>query len=361
MLRAMDSAVAGLKAHQNKLDVIGNNIANVNTFGFKSQTYSFKDTMYQTSTSSSGGKVGSGESTTGTGTQAGTLKGTAMVGGTNAAQYGYGSLMGTIATDFTSSTPSYIGGFNASINGSGFFVTNSTNLETTKADYKGTELVSTDATTTSTNMKTANYSYTRVGQFNIDANGYMVDGNRNFVYGFRPSALVDPTSYGTDGTDTTKQYLLPIRVPHIETTATTEGLSKEAGNGYAWTGAASQIKSVEIGNDGIIKGTVNLNGSETSIIIGKVAVASFQNQEGLLKAGNNTFTASNGDNTGLVTASEPGANATPTLMAGYLEQSNVDLAKEISDMITAERGFQANSKIITVSDEVLQELVNMKR
>ena len=56
MLRAMDSAVAGLRAHQNKLDVIGNNIANVNTFGFKSQGYSFKDTMYQTSSTSSGGK-----------------------------------------------------------------------------------------------------------------------------------------------------------------------------------------------------------------------------------------------------------------------------------------------------------------
>ena len=55
MLRAMDSAVAGLRAHQNKLDVIGNNIANVNTFGFKSQGYSFKDTMYQTSSTSSGG------------------------------------------------------------------------------------------------------------------------------------------------------------------------------------------------------------------------------------------------------------------------------------------------------------------
>lgn len=52
MLRAMDSAVSGLRAHQNKLDVIGNNIANVNTFGFKSQSYSFKEAMYQTSTTS---------------------------------------------------------------------------------------------------------------------------------------------------------------------------------------------------------------------------------------------------------------------------------------------------------------------
>ena len=95
--------------------------------------------------------------------------------------------------------------------------------------------------------------------------------------------------------------------------------------------------------------------------MGKVAVASFQNQEGLTKAGNNTFNAGVGDNTGYISATMPGEGSTPTLMAGYLEASNVDLAKEFSDMITTQRGFQANSKIITVSDEVLQELVNMKR
>ena len=72
MLRAMDSAVSGLRAHQNKLDVIGNNIANVNTFGFKSQSYSFKEAMYQTSTTST--------------------KGNENAGGVNAAQYGYGCL-----------------------------------------------------------------------------------------------------------------------------------------------------------------------------------------------------------------------------------------------------------------------------
>ena len=82
MLRAMDSAVAGLRAHQNKLDVIGNNIANVNTFGFKSQGYSFKDTMYQTSSTSSGGKQ--------------EASGNATIGGANPAQYGYGSLLLTL-------------------------------------------------------------------------------------------------------------------------------------------------------------------------------------------------------------------------------------------------------------------------
>ena len=60
MLRAMDSAVSGLRAHQNKLDVIGNNIANVNTFGFKSQSYSFKEAMYQTATTSTKGSENAG-------------------------------------------------------------------------------------------------------------------------------------------------------------------------------------------------------------------------------------------------------------------------------------------------------------
>ena len=103
MLRAMDSAVSGLRAHQNKLDVIGNNIANVNTFGFKSQSYSFKEAMYQTSTTST--------------------KGSENAGGVNAAQYGYGSMMGSISTDMSASTPTYVGGLNASVDGEGFFIT----------------------------------------------------------------------------------------------------------------------------------------------------------------------------------------------------------------------------------------------
>ena len=163
MLRAMDSAVAGLRAHQNKLDVIGNNIANVNTFGFKAQTYSFKDAMYQTSSTSSGGKQ---EAT-----------GNATIGGANPAQYGYGSLTGSIATDYTSSTPSYVGGFNASINGSGFFVTSASN--------KSIELDPANTKTTTAEMKKNNFAYTRVGQFSVDANGYIVDANHNFVYGFQ--------------------------------------------------------------------------------------------------------------------------------------------------------------------------------
>ena len=339
MLRAMDSAVAGLRAHQNKLDVIGNNIANVNTFGFKAQTYSFKDAMYQTSSTSSGGKQ---EAT-----------GNATIGGANPAQYGYGSLTGSIATDYTSSAPSYVGGFNASINGSGFFVTSASN--------KSIELDPANTKTTTAEMKKNNFAYTRVGQFSVDANGYIVDANHNFVYGFQPDSLTEPTKYGDGG-----KKLVPLRAPAADNAGTVTLTGTPV-----FTGFAAQLKSVEIGEDGIVKGIIDnktpgVGGAaaqvtSVSVVLGKVAVATFQNQEGLTKAGNNTFNAGVGDNTGYISATMPGEGSTPTLMAGYLEASNVDLAKEFSDMITAQRGFQANSKIITVSDEVLQELVNMKR
>ena len=187
MLRAMDSAVAGLRAHQNKLDVIGNNIANVNTFGFKSQTFSFKEAMYQTSTNST--------------------KGSTTAGGVNAAQYGYGTMMGSISTDMSSSTPTYVGGLNATISGEGFFIT----------------YPSADKNVAVDDMKKTDFNYTRVGQFNIDANGYLVDANGNFVYGFRPDKVDSPTKF--DG------ELVPIKAP-VDVT----------GNNF--TGDSLQLKDV---------------------------------------------------------------------------------------------------------------------
>lgn len=390
MLKAMDSAVAGLRAHQNKLDVIGNNIANVNTNGYKAQNYTFKDSLYTTAASSSGGQA---------------TNGSATVGGINASQYGYGSMTGVISTDMSSSTPSYVGGFNASINGAGFFVTKSTNIQLNFKSPKedGSDVASVAAENSSL-MKNSQFSFTRVGQFSIDANGYIVDANQNFVYGYQPAEANDVTGTitttkknadGTATTTTTKTttadknaditnpeaydmgHLTPLRAPHsvkfdadnVNSTALRTwsfGKYGEPNQGYSdplttEDNTALQMKSISIDDSGIVKGILqNDQGNPVTIVLGKVAIATFQNPEGLTKAGNNTFQTSNVDNSGTVTTDAPGG-ATSTLMAGYLEGSNVDLAKEFSDMITTERGFQANSKLITVSDEVLQELVNMKR
>ena len=323
MLRAMDSAVAGLRAHQNKMDVVGHNIANVNTFGFKAQTYSFMDAMYQTSTASTG------HSSTG-------------AGGVNAAQYGYGTLMGSIGMDMSASTPSYTGGFNATIDGQGFFITRSTH---------GTQAPDT--------FKEGAFDYTRVGQFRIDSAGYVTDANGNYVYGFQYNTADSIKSGDDTGID--MNTLVALRAPQ-------QGANKA--NSFTpavqddLATSAAQLQSVQIDKNGLITATVNVmdgnNEVAQTIYLGKVAIATFQNPEGLSKVGNNYYNATDKDNTGLASATPPGG-AVSALMPGYIEASNVDLAKEFAEMITTHRGFQANSKMITVSDEMLSDLVAMKR
>lgn len=343
MLRSMDSAVSGLRAHQNKLDVIGHNIANVNTNGFKSQSYTFKDTMYQTATASTNG--------------------TASAGGVNAAQYGYGALMGVISMDMTASTPTYKGGFNATIDGDGFFITNSQNLSTVKVTGKNDE----------DSLKKNDFGFTRVGQFSVDSNGYVVDGNGNFVYGFRAED-------GTGDNQTGPTFdLKPLRIP--------TAIEQNADGSYAkfeindMPAAALEAIDIQINKVGDVQvtlkfeydtgkdangapvapGTPGVKDTKTSTItIGQVALATFQNQDGLTKDGNGYYVATGADNTGTCSAGAPG-DGRSTLMPGYLEASNVDMATEFSEMIMTQRGFQANSKIITVSDEILNDLINMKR
>ncbi len=318
MLRCMDSAVAGLRAHQNKMDVVGHNIANVNTFGFKSQTYTFKEAMYQTSTTSTGNG----------GTQG-------SAGGVNAAQFGYGSLMGTIGMNMGESTPTYFGGFNAHISGDGFFLTKNTSVANG---------VSSDSF-----VADGNFMYTRVGKFTTDSAGFIVDGNGNYVYGFRAT---DPATGAVD-----TATLVALRAPQ-KTSYTTPSYSTNPGDD------AIKLDTVQIDSAGKISAVISNPDDPTeskTIYIGCVAIASFQNPNGLNKAGESYYTATEGDNTGEAAATQPGIGSTPTLMTGYLEGSNVDLAQEFSEMITTHRGFQANSKMITVADEMLSDLVSMKR
>lgn len=332
MLRAMDSAVAGLRAHQSKLDVIGNNIANVNTFGFKAQTFNFKEAVYQSATNSTGGVMGT-------------------AAGSNGSQFGYGALMGSISTDMSSSSPSQVGGLSACLNSQGFFITSS-------VPGKVTELSADDSSSNTQNIKAADYEFTRVGQFQLDSRGYLTDGT-NFVYGFRPEST-DPSKFETE-------EMVSLRVPTGATlNATTDPQTWDLT--FDNENDALLSTSIQINSLGEVTVTIPVKVTKTDgevtenrqVSIGKVAVATFQNQEGLMKGGGSYYTTSTGDNAGSCSATIPGGT-TSTLMSGYLEASNVDMAKEFAEMITTQRGFQANSKIITVSDEILSELVNMKR
>ena len=345
MLRAMDAAVAGLRAHQNKMDVVGHNIANVNTDGFKAQTYTFKEAMYQTSTASTGNN--------------------GSVGGVNAAQYGYGTLMGTIGMDMTASTPTYRGGFNASIDGEGFYM-----------------VMNNVASVGIREAQSTGFYYTRVGQFTVDSEGFVVDGNGNFVYGFQPDK--DNIMTGIVNKDQA-QTLVPLRAPAAEKGPISSTNLPTYKPTYLTTPSdedAMKLANIQIDNTGKISASIDVTVETTTtttnpdsttttstkesivtktIYLGTVAIATFQNPNGLMKVGNNYYTTNEGDNTGQMAASIPGEGSTSTLMPGYIEASNVDLAKEFADMITTHRGFQANSKMITVSDEMLSDLVAMKR
>ncbi|MBR6836940.1 MAG: flagellar hook-basal body complex protein, partial [Oscillospiraceae bacterium] len=148
MIRSLYSGVAGLKTQQTKMDVIGNNIANVGTYGFKSDRATFKDVYYQT-------------------TQTATAS-TGNVGGTNAKQIGYGNLVGSIDTNTKTSAMSSTGyGLDIAIAGEGF-------LQVMGAD--------------------GNIMYTKAGMLDIDAEGNLVDVNGNFVLGVSGSDMTLPPS-----------------------------------------------------------------------------------------------------------------------------------------------------------------------
>ena len=120
--------------------------------------------------------------------------------------------------------------------------------------------------------------------------------------------------------------------------------------------ALGSLQSFTLGNDGTITGVYS-NGLRQPL--GKLALASFNNPGGLEKAGSSSFRV--GDNSGVAMVGVAGAGGRGVLNSGALEMSNVDLAEEFTGLIVAQRGFQANSRVITASDEILQDLVNLKR
>lgn len=116
------------------------------------------------------------------------------------------------------------------------------------------------------------------------------------------------------------------------------------------------LSGISIGGDGVIVASHSILGE---IIVGRIDLATFANPQGLLQAGNTYFTPT--PNSGTINYCQPGTDGSGKIVSGSLELSNVDLSREFADMITTQRGFQASSRLITVSDEMLNELVNLKR
>lgn len=322
MIRSMFAGVAGLRTHQQKMDVIGNNIANVNTYGFKSARVIFKESIYQTISNSTAGNT--------------------VYGGSNPSQIGYGSKVGTVDLDFSASDYAPTGrATDCMIEGNGFFIV---------GPKKG-EIAIDDETDYS------QFNFTRVGDFFIDGDGYLVDSNRNVVYGF--TATDGRASDGTSAEtiDIDSGFIRPLRVQLQDGSYGEDG---DDGDLKRMT-----LKEISIDSDGTIFGTNDnktpgANPADGSrVVIGRLALANVPNPNALEKQSGPYFKAA--ANTGTIEAYQPGSGSTGTIMSSGLEMAKVDLAQEFSDMITTQRGFQANSKIITVSDEMLQELVNLKR
>lgn len=304
MVTSMYAAIAGLRTHQSKMDVISNNIANVNTWGYKSKSANFQDAMYNNMIISTEGDVEGGG-----------------LGGVNASQVGYGVGLGSISANFGTGSWGFTGrGTDCMIDGTGFFIV-------------GPMLEA--GTTDAADLTDAGLSLSRVGIFSVDGNGYITDNQGNYVYGFEPDPA-NPEAFLTDN-------LVPIRIPEDPTSTTTP---KER----------YDIQTLAIGTDGRIAGVDSEN---QKITIGQIAVASVENVNGLVQTAGYLFDI--GNNAGQVSAIQTVATTTGKIMSNYLEMSNVDLATDMANMITTQRGYQANSKIITVTDEMLEQLVNMKR
>ncbi|MFB5660559.1 flagellar basal body rod protein FlgG [Alteribacillus sp. HJP-4] len=263
MLRSMYSGISGMRNFQQKLDVTGNNIANVNTFGFKKGRATFKDMVSQQMAGATAGDP-------------------AGRGGSNPRQIGLGSQMGSVDTINTQgSLQNTNRELDLGISGEGYFM-----LDDGEDTF-----------------------YSRAGNFYLDENGTLVN------------------TYGYNVLD-------------------------EAGNSIQ---IPADAQSFSIGSNGDVNVVID-NDTEVEATIG---IANFANPEGLEKAGNNLFIPS--ANSGDPIETTAGEDGTGELVAGVLEMSNVDLSEEFTEMIVAQRGFQANTRGITTADEVLQELMNLKR
>jgi flagellar hook protein FlgE len=408
MLRSMFSAISGLRGHQVMMDVIGNNIANVNTVGFKAGRVNFQDILSQTFRGASAPNGG--------------------LGSINPAQVGLGMTVAGIDVLHTQGNLQSTGRLtDMAIQGDGFFVLSDGGRNYFTRDgafdisldgslvnpalglkvqgWVANAAGVVDTTTATTNVMiplgqrtTALPTSTTQARGNLDAGaavGATASTTLNIYdsLGVRHSikvtftktaanswdwaAATDPADAGTSTTSTgtvdftsggifsastggislafTNGATTPAAVP-LDLTAMTQYSGSSAVAGIADGFTSGTLVTFTIGSAGDITG-VYTNGQTQ--LLGKISMASFVNPGGLLRQGQNLFGESSAS--GLASIGEPGIAGRGSVTTGSLEMSNVDLATQFTGMITAERGFQANGRVITTSDEMLQELVNLKR
>ncbi len=385
MLRSLFSGISGLRAHQQMMDVTGNNIANVNTVGYKTSQVEFQDTLSQMVSAAGAPQNGAG--------------------GTNPAQVGLGVRTASINANFGQGAAETTGkSSDMMIQGDGFFVVRSggeelytragsftfdangslttpngqtvqgwsgvngvVNTANVPGDIKLPIGVTLSPTVTTNITLTGNFSNeAAIGDAQqMSVKVYDTNGAANsMVATFTKSASDTWTMSLPDGSSADIQFTAgkgPATVTAGGFTFDTHDLTQFSGTTSAHVsnsdGSASGVlSSYTVSNSGQIVGVFSNGLKET---LGQLALANFNNVNGLEKIGDSMFR--NPVNSGLAQVGAAGTQGLGLITSGALEMSNVDLAQEFTNLVIAQRGFQANSRVITTSDELLQELVSMKR
>ncbi|MGQ0632754.1 MAG: flagellar hook protein FlgE [Sporichthyaceae bacterium] len=396
MLRSLFAGISGLRSHQTMMDVTGNNIANVNTTGYKSATTVFQDTLSQMLRGAGAPIAGNA--------------------GTNPAQVGLGARMASISTNFAQGSAQSTGrSTDLMIQGDGFFVVRNggENLYTRAGAFsfdtdgrlstaEGSVVQGWSATNGVVNTTapvsdiilpvgavlppvastTATFggnlpSDAAVGTVSrasitvFDAAGTEIDLDLTFTMAAGGSwtvasstGTVAPAVMSFTGSGATPN---PLSIAYTATsggqaiTLDTAGLTGFAGqNSLAALGqngsAMGSLQAFTMSPDGTLVGVFS-NGLKAPLA--QVALANFNNPPGLEKVGGSMYRST--VNSGTEQLGIAGVAGRGLLSSGALEMSNVDLAAEFTNLIVAQRGFQANSRVITTSDQILEDLVNLKR
>jgi flagellar hook protein FlgE len=290
MMSGMYAAISGLDAHQTMLDVTANNLANVDTVGYKAQSTEFSDELSQL--------VASGSAANG------------FSAGTNPRQVGLGVQVGSIDNVMTAGGVESTGNAtDVAIQGNGWLRVANGNVSATPPTFDSTQ-------------------YTRAGDLTFNASGYLCTQTGQYVLG-----------YGATQNATTGTY-----------SANTAG---GANNAIVVPPGST---NVTIGPDGSVNYQTPTG---TSVTAGYISLSTFPNQAGMQRDGGSLWSATAAS--GAETTGQPGTGNYGQTISGELEQSNVDMGTEFTNMIEAERGYQANASTITTADQMMQTAVQMKQ
>ncbi len=388
MLRSLYAGISGMKANQVKLDVIGNNIANVGTTAFKGSRVRFQDMVSQSMSQALAPGVNQG--------------------GVNPKQVGLGVQVAGIDTMVSQGMMQPTSrNLDVAMDGEGYLM-----VAKGQTPFKNDNGVILKDNTVDT-ANGMDLFYTRDGALTLDNGGNLLnsDGLRVLGYGLKDGTGKPSVDY-IDGNPIityvsadsknikTEDQLIPLVIPEkiyvlteatiakytttttkdgeLPVTTTTDGTSTTPGTTINAAGDTTttitnipaipastdevRIRTFSIEKDGVIKAV--LEGGKVSIL-GQIAVASFKNPAGLSKVGGNTYTNTSNSGVAVVRTGQGSAvdnsGGYGDMLQGMLEMSNVDLAEQFTDMIITTRSFKAAGKTITTGDEILQEILSLKR